>query len=162
MYNTVFWALVLQGGRTEQQAEQELRVRRLMAPLLCSPAHAHCLPRAQGTISSQKQEILFSQFGINYNTVDAMFRKGSIVIWEEVPPTETQEPVRRARFSAPVTATHTVDTRRDTKSSLSRLNPHRHLLNPLLPPTCPRPPPPCASARSRPNRSAASSSCTRT
>ncbi|TNY21215.1 tRNAHis guanylyltransferase [Rhodotorula diobovata] len=70
MYNTVFWALVLQGGRTEQQAEQELR----------------------GTISSQKQEILFSQFGINYNTVDAMFRKGSIVIWEEVPPTETKEP----------------------------------------------------------------------
>lgn len=102
MYNTVFWALVLQGGRTEQQAEQELRVRRLTAPPLpSSPAHAHCLPRAQGTISSQKQEILFSQFGINYNTVDAMFRKGSIVIWEEVPPTETKEPVRRARLSAP-------------------------------------------------------------
>lgn len=27
MYNTVFWALVLQGKRTEQEAEQELRVR---------------------------------------------------------------------------------------------------------------------------------------
>ncbi|BGP39190.1 tRNA-His guanylyltransferase [Rhodotorula kratochvilovae] len=66
MYNTVFWALVLQGGRTEQQAEQEL----------------------SGTISSQKQEILFSQFGINYNALDAMFRKGSMVIWEEVPANE--------------------------------------------------------------------------
>ncbi|GAA6046421.1 hypothetical protein JCM3770_004910 [Rhodotorula araucariae] len=63
MYNTVFWALVLQGGRSEQQAEQEL----------------------SGTISSQKQEILFSQFGINYNALDPMFRKGSMVIWEELP-----------------------------------------------------------------------------
>ncbi|GJN89651.1 hypothetical protein Rhopal_002638-T1 [Rhodotorula paludigena] len=63
LYNTTFWALVLQGGRTEQQAEQEL----------------------SGTISSQKQEMLFSQYGINYNTLDPMFRKGSIVIWEEEP-----------------------------------------------------------------------------
>ncbi|BGO90818.1 hypothetical protein NBRC10512_000118 [Rhodotorula toruloides] len=66
MYNTVFWALVLQGGRTPVEAEQEL----------------------SGTISSQKQEILFSQFGINYNNLEPMYRKGSLVIWEEGPPTE--------------------------------------------------------------------------
>jgi hypothetical protein len=38
---------------------------------------------AQGTLSSQKQEILFSQFGINYNNLEPMYRKGSLVIWEE-------------------------------------------------------------------------------
>ncbi|BGP15118.1 hypothetical protein JCM10213_006550 [Rhodosporidiobolus nylandii] len=60
LYNTCFWALVLQGGRSEFEANKEL----------------------SGTISSQKQEMLFSQFGINYNTLDPMFRKGSIVLWE--------------------------------------------------------------------------------
>ncbi|BGP23938.1 tRNA(His) guanylyltransferase [Rhodotorula toruloides] len=64
MYNTTFWTLVLQGGRTPVQAEQEL----------------------SRTISSQKQEILFSQFGINYNNIEPMYRKGSLVIWEEEPP----------------------------------------------------------------------------
>ncbi|GAA5963705.1 hypothetical protein JCM21900_004103 [Sporobolomyces salmonicolor] len=64
MYNTCFWALVLRGGRTAQQANQEL----------------------SGTISSQKQEMLFSNFGINYNNEAAMFRKGSLIVWEEVPP----------------------------------------------------------------------------
>lgn len=37
----------------------------------------------QGTISSQKQEMLFSRFGLNYNTVDPMYKKGSIVMWED-------------------------------------------------------------------------------
>ncbi|GAA5894396.1 hypothetical protein JCM8208_006222 [Rhodotorula glutinis] len=70
MFNTVFWALVLKGKRTEQEAEVELR----------------------GTISSQKQEILFSQFGINYNNLEPMFRKGSMVIWEDEPLAPAQDP----------------------------------------------------------------------
>ncbi|GAA5841442.1 hypothetical protein JCM11251_007140 [Rhodosporidiobolus azoricus] len=63
MYNTCFWALVLQGGLSEFEANKEL----------------------SGTVSSQKQEMLFSRFGINYNDLDPMFRKGSLVIWEDVP-----------------------------------------------------------------------------
>jgi tRNA(His) guanylyltransferase len=36
----------------------------------------------QGTVSSQKNELLFSRFGINYNDIDALYRKGSILLWE--------------------------------------------------------------------------------
>ncbi|BGP31295.1 tRNA-His guanylyltransferase [Rhodotorula toruloides] len=90
MYNTVFWALVLQGGRTPVEAEQEL----------------------SGTISSQKQEILFSQFGINYNNLEPMYRKGSLVIWEEEPPAEnapasTDEPSSSSPSESPSHASQT-------------------------------------------------------
>lgn len=33
-------------------------------------------------MSSDKNEILFKQYGINYNTLDSMFRKGSILLRE--------------------------------------------------------------------------------
>ncbi|RPD61221.1 tRNAHis guanylyltransferase [Lentinus tigrinus ALCF2SS1-7] len=62
LYNTVFWALVLQGGQTTTEAHATLR----------------------GTVSSQKHEILFSRFGINYNELPARFRKGSVLVREEV------------------------------------------------------------------------------
>ena len=80
LYNTVFWALVQQGGQTTTEAHAALRVRRSRAynscNLLCS--------NEQGTVSSQKHEILFSRFGINYNNLDARFRKGSILAREVV------------------------------------------------------------------------------
>ncbi|TKA57724.1 hypothetical protein B0A53_00873 [Rhodotorula sp. CCFEE 5036] len=75
LYNTTFWALVLQGGRTTTQADKDL----------------------QGTVSSEKQELLFSRFGINYNTVDDMYKKGSIVIWE----VETSPPPRQETTEEP-------------------------------------------------------------
>lgn len=34
----------------------------------------------QGTVSSQKHEMLFKSFGVNYNEIDARFRKGSILV----------------------------------------------------------------------------------
>lgn len=34
----------------------------------------------QGTVSSQKNEMLFSRFDINYNTLDLLFRRGSIIL----------------------------------------------------------------------------------
>jgi len=34
----------------------------------------------RGTLSSDKNELLFSQFGINYNNEPALYRKGSIVM----------------------------------------------------------------------------------
>nr|CAG4652052.1 EOG090X0AR4 [Triops cancriformis] len=58
LYNTVFWALVLKGGLTTRQAEERLR----------------------GTLSGDKNEILFSEFGINYNKETELFRKGTVLL----------------------------------------------------------------------------------
>ncbi|KAG7090131.1 hypothetical protein E1B28_011739 [Marasmius oreades] len=58
LYNTAFWALVNQGGQTTTEAHATLR----------------------GTASKEKHELLFSRFGINYNDVDARFRKGSVIV----------------------------------------------------------------------------------
>ena len=64
---------------------------------------------AQGTLSAQKHEILFSRFGINYNGIDALYRRGSILLRDapdsevsllapEDPETEaTGTPASRAR-----------------------------------------------------------------
>ncbi|KAG9200693.1 tRNA-His guanylyltransferase [Epicoccum nigrum] len=57
LYNTTFWALVQQGGMGPQEAEQRL----------------------SGTVSADKNEILFQQFGINYNNEPACFKKGTIL-----------------------------------------------------------------------------------
>lgn len=57
LYNTTFWTLVQQGGMTTKEAEEALK----------------------GTVSSDKNEILFSRFGINYNNEPEMYKKGSIV-----------------------------------------------------------------------------------
>ncbi|KAI0710215.1 tRNAHis guanylyltransferase [Earliella scabrosa] len=62
LYNTVFWALVLKGGQNTTEAHTTLR----------------------GTVSAQKHEILFSRFDINYNELPARFRKGSVLVREEV------------------------------------------------------------------------------
>ena len=60
LYNTTFWAMVLQGGMSQTMAEEELK----------------------GTLAKDKNEILFSRFGINYNGEGEMFRKGSCVFRE--------------------------------------------------------------------------------
>lgn len=60
LYNTVFWALVQEGGLTTRQAEERLR----------------------GTVSSDKNEILFQEFQTNYNNLPALYRKGTVVIRE--------------------------------------------------------------------------------
>lgn len=57
LYNTVFWQLIIKCGLTPQESEQKL-----------------C-----GTLSSDKQEILFTDCGINYNDEPNMFKKGSLV-----------------------------------------------------------------------------------
>lgn len=55
LYNTAFWTLIQKGGLTTTEAEKRLR----------------------GTVSSDKNEILFKEFQCNYNNEDALFRKGS-------------------------------------------------------------------------------------
>lgn len=57
LYNTTFWALVLKGGMTNSAAETFLK----------------------GTVSSDKNEILFSRFGMNYNNEPAISRRGTVV-----------------------------------------------------------------------------------
>ncbi|KEF51651.1 tRNA(His) guanylyltransferase [Exophiala aquamarina CBS 119918] len=60
LYNTTFWAMVNRGKMTPTAAEEELK----------------------GTVAADKNEILFSRFGINYNNEPEMFRKGSVVFRE--------------------------------------------------------------------------------
>ncbi|KAL9714466.1 tRNA-His guanylyltransferase [Leucoagaricus gongylophorus] len=62
LYNTTFWALVQQGGKTTAEAHATLH----------------------GTFSKDKNEVLFSCFNINYNTIHPRFRKGSILVREDV------------------------------------------------------------------------------
>lgn len=62
LYNTTFWALVLKGGLTNTEAEQRL-----------------C-----GTFSSDKNEILFSEFDMNYNNESLMYKKGTILIRKRI------------------------------------------------------------------------------
>ncbi|KDQ13865.1 hypothetical protein BOTBODRAFT_160155 [Botryobasidium botryosum FD-172 SS1] len=74
LYNTVFWALVQQGGMSTTEAHEKLR----------------------GTVSSAKNEILFTEFGINYNKLPTRFRKGSTLVREEevVAPLPTETMIR--------------------------------------------------------------------
>ncbi|KAK1305863.1 tRNA(His) guanylyltransferase 1 [Acorus calamus] len=60
-YNTCFWMLV-KSGKTEHEAQQVLK----------------------GTQKQEKNDLLFEKFGINYNTLPAIFRKGSCVYREMV------------------------------------------------------------------------------
>lgn len=68
LYNTTFWSLVLKGEMNNQEAMERLK----------------------GTLSGDKNEILFSQFGINYNDLPQVFRKGTILFKrKEAPKTTT-------------------------------------------------------------------------
>ncbi|XP_060526870.1 probable tRNA(His) guanylyltransferase [Cylas formicarius] len=62
LYNTTFWALVIKGGLTNTEADQRL-----------------C-----GTLSSDKNEILFSEFHTNYNNEPVLYKKGTILLRKRV------------------------------------------------------------------------------
>jgi tRNA(His) guanylyltransferase len=59
-YNVCFWALVQRGNLAPSEAQAKLK----------------------GSNAEFKNELLFSQFGINYNNLPAIYRKGSILIWD--------------------------------------------------------------------------------
>ncbi|XP_057631211.1 probable tRNA(His) guanylyltransferase isoform X1 [Chionomys nivalis] len=69
LYNTVFWALIQKSGLTPVQAQERLK----------------------GTLAGDKNEILFSQFHINYNDEPQMYRKGTVLVWQKVDEVRTQE-----------------------------------------------------------------------
>ncbi|KAF9223272.1 tRNAHis guanylyltransferase [Gyrodon lividus] len=79
LYNTVFWALVQQGGQTTTEAHATLR----------------------GTMSSQKHEMLFQQFHTNYNDISAQFRKGSVLVREVLHQPEGSEDIVGADTTPP-------------------------------------------------------------
>lgn len=62
LYNTTFWALVQQGNLTNNAAMERLK----------------------GTVSGDKNELLYSEFGINYNSEPLQYRKGTTVIKKKV------------------------------------------------------------------------------
>merc|ERR1711997_341861 len=55
LYNTVFWTLVQRAGLNTNAAQERLK----------------------GTLAGEKNEILFSEFGINYNQEPAQFKNGT-------------------------------------------------------------------------------------
>jgi len=57
LYNTTFWALVQNGNMTGTDAELFLK----------------------GSLSKDKNEILFSRFGINYNNEEEVYKKGTTI-----------------------------------------------------------------------------------
>ena len=52
-----------------------------MASYTLSLSLSLSLSLTQGTVSADKNELLFSQFGINYNNLPEIYRKGSVLIW---------------------------------------------------------------------------------
>ena len=105
-YNACFWALVDRGGVGRTEAAAELKVEREEekkktggregvrppppSPLshILLPHHHLSLPHTaptpfsstQGTLTADKNELLFSRFGINYARLPARHRKGSVLV----------------------------------------------------------------------------------
>ncbi|RAK87488.1 tRNA guanylyltransferase [Aspergillus costaricaensis CBS 115574] len=104
LYNTTFWSMVLQGGMDRREAELELK----------------------GTLSSDKNEILFKRFGINYNNEEEIYKKGSVLyrqyqlegksdsivqeetspLQEDTPSKTQQEKIRKLRRKVQVVVDH--------------------------------------------------------
>ncbi|KAI8809783.1 tRNAHis guanylyltransferase-domain-containing protein [Cladochytrium replicatum] len=80
LYNTAFWSLVYDPSnpRTEAEAQRILK----------------------DTDSAAKNELLFTQYGINYNSLPALYRKGSVLYRKDEMKVEqgrNGEPVTRKR-----------------------------------------------------------------
>ncbi|CAD6225336.1 GSCOCG00005627001-RA-CDS [Cotesia congregata] len=63
LYNTCFWNLVQRQNMTTAEAQEKLK----------------------GTVSSQKNDLLFDSFGINYNNELPIYRKGTTIIKKLIP-----------------------------------------------------------------------------
>lgn len=81
LYNTTFWALIQQGGMSAKEAEKELAVSDSNPKFFKSDWYASILTNQnKGSLSADKNEILFSKFKINYNNEPEIYKKGSIVL----------------------------------------------------------------------------------
>jgi tRNA(His) guanylyltransferase len=98
LYNTTFWKLVreLQGvpvvhpKEQQQQQPQQQHLQDGASPNGLSEREAreqaHALMHSHYASSAEKNEVLFSRFHCNYNDEPAEFRKGTILVWKEMPP----------------------------------------------------------------------------
>lgn len=68
LYNTAFWKMV-ETGKTHQEVEKELKA----------------------TNSGGKNEILFDRFGINYNNLEIIYRRGTFLLYELVKIEESEK-----------------------------------------------------------------------
>lgn len=81
-YNTCYWCLV-KSGKTPREAQDILKVRRQSLGRATQQCRVHCTAHGavicrsalQGTDTAFKNELLFSQFGINYAQLPEQFRK---------------------------------------------------------------------------------------
>lgn len=64
LYNTCFWKLVIDGHMKNSDAEEYLRIN--------------------GTYSADKRELLLKKFGIVYDSLPEMYKKGTILLWKYV------------------------------------------------------------------------------
>lgn len=92
LYNTCFWCLVKQSGLTAEEAEERLN----------------------GTVSSDKNELLFSVFNMNYNNLPQIYRKGSVLVWERVCDINDTAQEENARKSKRQIVVHHTDIIGDT------------------------------------------------
>ncbi|KAH9230002.1 hypothetical protein K456DRAFT_526000 [Colletotrichum gloeosporioides 23] len=76
LYNTTFWSLIQLGGYDNKTAEQMLAVSHITRAIF---PFSQKLKVFQGTVSGDKNEILFSKFNINYNNEPEMYKKGSVI-----------------------------------------------------------------------------------
>lgn len=97
LYNTTFWNLVLKGGRSQTVAEEELK----------------------GTLSKDKNEILWSLFGINYNNEEKVFKKGTVVYRA----LDEETPLRRATTDGLVEDLQTANSGGATNTGVANIEP---------------------------------------
>lgn len=79
LYNTTFWMMVLRGGMSNTDAEQELKVVFPWNSVGTGNRGLWVANMTQGTVSADKNEILFKRFGINYNNEEEIYKKGSVL-----------------------------------------------------------------------------------
>ncbi|KAF2215875.1 hypothetical protein CERZMDRAFT_35128 [Cercospora zeae-maydis SCOH1-5] len=92
LYNTTFWSLVLKGGEDGQgmsgtEAEKMLK----------------------GTLASDKNEILWKNFGVNYNDEEEVFKKGSVLYraYDDAVSKTQLEKERKRKMKARIVTEHT-------------------------------------------------------
>jgi tRNA(His) guanylyltransferase len=94
LYNTCFWCLVQKDNLSTEEAHKRLK----------------------GTQSGEKNELLFSKFGLNYTSIEPVWRKGSIFIRiprEKVVDQSTKE---EEKADAPVVQEDTTKVEKDKNS----------------------------------------------
>ncbi|XP_017978885.1 PREDICTED: tRNA(His) guanylyltransferase 1 isoform X1 [Theobroma cacao] len=105
-YNTCFWELVTKGGKTEMEAQEILKDAK----------------------EQDRNELLFQQFGINYNECLALFRQGTCIfkmqVEDVVKYNKDGTPVKRLRRKAS-------DFRSENIAGRSFWNEHASLLKEL-------------------------------